>query len=78
MTYDQGLFREIDETTISKVRIGNGEYILVKSEGTLTIESLTVIKLIYDVLFVPGIDQNLLRVGQLVEKGFKVHFEDRN
>ncbi|KAL6325780.1 hypothetical protein AAG906_026609 [Vitis piasezkii] len=27
MTYDQDLFREIDRTAISKVRIGNGEYI---------------------------------------------------
>ena len=29
-------------------------------------------------LFVPNIDQNLLSVRQLVEKGFKVYFEDRN
>ena len=29
-------------------------------------------------LFVPNIDQNLLSVRQLVEKGFKVYFEDKN
>ena len=29
-------------------------------------------------LFVLNIDQNLLNVGQLVEKGFKIYFEDRN
>ena len=56
MTYDQDLFREIDRTTISKVRIGNGEYILVKGKGTIAIESLTCLKLISDVLFVPKID----------------------
>ncbi|RVW82656.1 Retrovirus-related Pol polyprotein from transposon RE1 [Vitis vinifera] len=78
MTYDQDLFREIDRTTISKVRIGNGEYIPVKGKGTVAIESLTGLKLISDVLFVPDIDQNLLSVGQLVEKGFKVCFEDKN
>ena len=33
-------------------------------------------KYIYNVLFVPNIDQNLLSVPQLVEKGFKVIFED--
>lgn len=34
-------------------------------------------KLIRDVLFVPNIDQNLLSVGQLVEKGYIVKFEGR-
>ena len=78
MTHDQDLFKEIDRTTISKVKIGNGEYIPVKGKGTIAIESLTGLKLIYDVLFVLDIDQNLLSVGQLVEKGFKVCFENRN
>ena len=34
-------------------------------------------KLIPDDLFVPNIDQNLLSVGQLLEKVFKVLFEDK-
>ncbi|RVW34142.1 hypothetical protein CK203_092832 [Vitis vinifera] len=55
MTNNQDLFRELDRTTISKVRIGNGEYIPVKGKGTVAIES-----------------------QQLVEKEFKVYFEDRN
>ena len=44
----------------------------------IAIESQTGLKLIYDVLFVFDIDQNLLSVGQLAEKGFKAYFEDRN
>nr|CAN76244.1 hypothetical protein VITISV_023380 [Vitis vinifera] len=47
-------------------------YIPVKGKGTVAIESQTGLKLIYDVLFVPDIDQNLLSVGQLVEKEFKM------
>ena len=35
-------------------------------------------KLIYDVLYVPEINQNLLSVPQLLEKGYKVLFEDKN
>nr|CAN62530.1 hypothetical protein VITISV_029281 [Vitis vinifera] len=69
--------KELDKTTISKVRIGNGEYISVRGKGTVAIESLSSLKLILDVLFVPNIDQNLLSVGQLLEKGFKVLFEDK-
>jgi len=56
---------------------GNGDLIAVKGKGTLTIESLTGLKCISDVLYVPNIDQNLLSVAQLVEKGFKVIFEDK-
>ena len=77
MTYDQGLFRELDKTTVSKVRIGNGEYISTRGKWTIAIESLSGLKLIHDVLFVLDIDQNLLSVGQLLEKGFKVLFEDK-
>jgi hypothetical protein len=35
------------------------------------------LKYISDVLYVPDIDQNLLSVGQLMEKGSKVMFEDQ-
>ena len=36
------------------------------------------LKLISDVLYVPEINQNLLSVTQLLEKGYKVLFEDKN
>ena len=77
MTYDQELFKELDKTTISKVRIGNGEYISVRGKRIVVIESLSSLKLIPNVLFVPDIDQNLVSVGQFLEKGFKVLFEDK-
>jgi len=32
----------------------------------------------YDVLYVPEIDQNLLSVRRLLEKGFKLNFEDNH
>ena len=75
MTYYQGLFRELDKTTVSKVRIGNGEYISTRGKRTVAIESVS--SLNPDVLFVPNIDQNLLSVRQILEKGFKVLFEDK-
>ena len=77
MTNDQTLFKELDKTIVSKVNIGNNEFISVKGKGTVTIESLTGLKHISDVLYVPDIDQNLLSVAQLVEKGFKVIFEGK-
>ncbi|GAA0144243.1 hypothetical protein LIER_04740 [Lithospermum erythrorhizon] len=77
MTGDKELFRELDKSLASKVRIGNGEHIHVKGNGVVAIESCTGTKLICNVLYVPDIDQNLLSVGQLVENGFKVIFENK-
>ena len=47
-----------------------------REKWTVAIESLTGLKYISDVLYVPDIDQNLLSVALLVEKGFKVIFEE--
>ena len=77
MTSDEKLFRELDRSVKSRVRIGNGEYLPAKGKGTVAIESYKGTKLIYEVLFVPEIDQNLLSVGQLLENGFKLLFEDK-
>ncbi|KAJ8635046.1 hypothetical protein MRB53_009313 [Persea americana] len=76
MTYNQELFKELDKTAISKVKIGNGAYLAVKGKGTVAIEGHTGLKLISNVLYVPNINQNLLSVGQLLEKGYKVLFDD--
>ncbi|XP_047174024.1 uncharacterized protein LOC124841741 [Vigna umbellata] len=77
MTNDQELFKDLDATYYTNVRIGNGAKLTVKGKGTIAIEGCTDLKLINDVLYVPEIDQNLLSVGQLLEKGYKVLFEDK-
>ncbi|KAJ8639362.1 hypothetical protein MRB53_016056 [Persea americana] len=78
MTYNQELSKELDKTAISKVKIGNGAYLAVKGKGTVAIEVHTGLKLISNVLYVPDINQNLLSVGQLLEKGYKVLFEENH
>jgi hypothetical protein len=78
MTYDKALFKHLEGTEVKWVRIGNGEHISVKGKGTIAITSYTGTKTLTDVLYVPEINQNLLSVGQLLEKGFKVIFEDKN
>lgn len=78
MTFDRDLFKELDTSVISKVQIGNGDYLAVEGRGTVTIRGSSGTKLIQDVLFVPDINQNLLSVGQLLEKGFNVIFQDNH
>ncbi|KAL6343009.1 hypothetical protein AAG906_017029 [Vitis piasezkii] len=53
------------------------EYISIRGKKIVAIESLSSLKLIPDVSFVPDIDQNLLSVGQLLKKGFKVLFDNK-
>ena len=76
MTYDRNLFKELKPTEVMKVRIKNGGHIPAKGKGTIAIITSLGIKKISDVLYVHDIDKNLLSICQLIEKGFKVSFED--
>jgi len=77
MTHDKDMFVKLDKTHSSKVRIGNGDYIEVKGIGDIAINAGSGTKIISDVLYVPEINQNLLSVGQLLEKGYVVVFKDK-
>lgn len=44
----------------------------------MAIEGHTSFKLIYDVLYVPKINQNFLSVTQLLERCYKMLFKDKN
>ncbi|KAG6508607.1 hypothetical protein ZIOFF_033983 [Zingiber officinale] len=71
MSYDEKSFANLDRSFCAKVKIGNGDYIDVEGRGDVVVDGLKGRKLISDVLYVPKIDQNLLSVGQLVQKGCK-------
>jgi hypothetical protein len=79
MTNNQDLFKELDRTVISKVKIENGDYIDVKGKRIVVLNSLSGLKYKYisDILYMSDIDQNLLSVVQLMEKCFKIIFKDQ-
>jgi len=56
MTNNQKLFKKLEKTIISKVKIRNGDYISVKCKGIVAINSLSSLKYISDVLYIPNID----------------------
>ena len=56
--------------------MGDGKHIVVKEKYTIVIPTYHDTKLSTDMLCVPNIYQNLLSVGQLVEKGYKVPFNN--
>lgn len=69
MTFDKTIFEELRPSNVKKTRIGNRGYLFAKEIGTIVITTSSGTKTIADVLYVPEIDQNLLSVGQLLEKG---------
>jgi hypothetical protein len=77
MTYDRNLFKKLNKSTVSKVRIADGKLIAVEGSGMITIKSHFGLELISNVLYVPELNQNLLSVSQLLEKDYKVLFEHK-
>lgn len=76
MAADEKLFKGLDRSFHSRIRIGDGKLIEAKGKGSVLVSTGSGNKLISDVLFVPNLDQNLLSVGQLVEKGYTLVFKD--
>ena len=70
------IFRSLEKSCITQVKIGNGELLAVKGKGTAAVKSISGIKLLENVLYVPEIAYNLLSVGQLIEAGFSLLFEE--
>nr|DAD21080.1 TPA_asm: hypothetical protein HUJ06_022543 [Nelumbo nucifera] len=58
------------------VTMGDNNRVQVHGIGTVVITTLTGKKFINDVMYVPGLAQNLLSLGQLMKKGYYVVFDN--
>ena len=75
MAKDETIFKSIDESVKVKVRLGNGSVVESKGKGTVTVETDKGKRLIHVVLLVSNLKENLLSIGQMMEKGYTLHFE---
>ncbi|KAG8491339.1 hypothetical protein CXB51_014517 [Gossypium anomalum] len=75
MTPDASIFKSIDKSFKTKVKVGNGHLIKVEGKGDVLRSTPTGNKLILNVLLVPEIEKNLLSIAQLLEKGYSVVFK---
>eukprot|EP00253_Pinus_taeda_P029582 PITA_29582 len=71
------LFSSLDQNVKSQVTLGTDSKIFVMGKGEVKIftkkgEKKTIV----DVYYVPGMRCNLLSIGQLVQKGYNVFFEN--
>ncbi|KAK5824843.1 hypothetical protein PVK06_019627 [Gossypium arboreum] len=78
MASDERLFKNLDRRFTFKFRVGNGNLIEAKGKGDAVISTHSGNKVISDVLYVLDIDQNLLSVGQLIEKGYSLVFKNNS
>ncbi|CAN6571665.1 unnamed protein product [Malus baccata var. baccata] len=74
MTGDERLLVNVQRNVTSKVKMGTGEICQVAGKGTLVIETILGRKHIQEVMLVPGLEENLLNVGQLMENGYYLLF----
>lgn len=77
MTSNRSLFVNLKKSKISKIKTRNGEFLLVKWVGTISINTSLGTKLINDVLFLSSIALNLLNMGQMIEKNYSLKFDSK-
>ncbi|KAG8478378.1 hypothetical protein CXB51_028202 [Gossypium anomalum] len=78
MASDERLFKNLDRRFTSKFRVGNSNLIKAKGKWDAVISTQSGSKVISDILYVPDIDQNLISVGQLIEKGYSLVFKNNS
>ncbi|XP_017617926.1 uncharacterized protein LOC108462496 [Gossypium arboreum] len=77
MTPDAAIFKSIDRSFKTRVKVGNGHFIKAEGKRDMLIDTPTGAKLVSNVLLVPEIDRNLLSIAQLLEKGYFVVFKGK-
>ncbi|KAJ0467977.1 putative RNA-directed DNA polymerase [Helianthus annuus] len=79
MTGHKKLFKNLDEKKKVEVKMGNGKGIQVKGKGVVKLSMGNgQSKILHDVQFAPELGYNLLSVGQLLRKGYRVLFDDES
>ncbi|XP_040947456.1 uncharacterized protein [Gossypium hirsutum] len=75
MSLDATIFKTLDRSCKTKVKVGNGQFIKAEEKGDVLICTSTSDKIIKNVLLAPEIDRNLFSIAQLLEKGYSVVFK---
>ena len=67
---------DLDESITSEVRTDDDKRLSVKGKGDILVQTKKWAKCISSVFYVPGLKHNLLRLVQLLLRGFHVHFNE--
>lgn len=70
------IFSSLDESVKSDVTLGNDNKVSIMGKGSVNIpRKKREKKYISDVYFVPGLKHNLMSMGKLIQKGYRVYFK---
>ena len=73
----KSIFRDIDETHKLNVRLGDNKQIQVEGKGTIEVKTNQgKVKYLDNVFYIPTLSHNLLSVGQLIDDGYSVIFDE--
>ncbi|WJX12170.1 hypothetical protein P8452_02697 [Trifolium repens] len=77
MTGNRSILTDFDECLNTKIRLANSDSIKAEGMGNVVIQRSNGKKAVIEkVLYVPGMKCNLMSIGQLISKGFKIVIED--
>ncbi|KAL0343430.1 UNVERIFIED_CONTAM: hypothetical protein Sangu_1230400 [Sesamum angustifolium] len=74
MTYNKGTFQTLDESFKTNVKLGDNHIVKVEGKGSVAINTKKGTRIINDVMYIPNLRTNLFSVGQMMEKGYTLHF----
>ncbi|KAK4402482.1 Retrovirus-related Pol polyprotein from transposon TNT 1-94 [Sesamum angolense] len=74
MTYNKGAFQTLDESFKTNVKLGDNHIVKVEGKGSVAINTKKSTRIINDVMYIPNLRTNLFSVGQMMEKGYTLHF----
>jgi len=77
MKGNEKLFSAKDGSFKSKIQLGDDKSLEVAAKGAMEVQTKEGIKSIHDIYYTPQLKHNLLSVGQLCEKNYKVVFENK-
>ena len=76
MSPTREIFSKINSSITTPVQLGNGEIVESKGMGSIAIHTKEGPSQIHNVLLVPSLHHNLLSLGQLLENGYKLDFNN--
>ncbi|KAK4381808.1 Retrovirus-related Pol polyprotein from transposon TNT 1-94 [Sesamum angolense] len=74
MTYNKGAFQTLDESFKTNVKLGDNHIVKVEGKGSVAINTKKGTRIINNVMYIPNLRTNLFSVGQMMEKGYTLHF----
>ncbi|KAK4399801.1 hypothetical protein Sango_1086200 [Sesamum angolense] len=70
----QGSAKTLDESFKTNVKLGDNHIVKVEGKGSVAINTKKGTRIINDVMYIPNLRTNLFSVGQMMEKGYTLHF----